>query len=47
MDTYDLIMRNAEEVVTDDEVRDLATDADGKRAYVATSPPACSISAIS
>ncbi|WP_339102882.1 tyrosine--tRNA ligase [Haloterrigena salinisoli] len=38
MDTYDLITRNAEEVVTDEEVRDLADDPAGKRAYVGYEP---------
>ncbi|GAB3668965.1 tyrosine--tRNA ligase [Halopiger thermotolerans] len=38
MDTYDLITRNAEEVVTDEEVRDLADDPEGKRAYVGYEP---------
>ncbi|NUC71157.1 tyrosine--tRNA ligase [Haloterrigena sp. SYSU A558-1] len=38
MDTYDLITRNAEEVVTDEEVRELADDPDGKRAYVGYEP---------
>ncbi|QCS41729.1 tyrosine--tRNA ligase [Natrinema versiforme] len=38
MDTYDLITRNAEEVVTDEEVRDLAADPAGKRAYVGYEP---------
>ncbi|SDJ52078.1 tyrosine--tRNA ligase [Natronorubrum texcoconense] len=38
MDTYDLIMRNAEEVVTDEEVRELAADPAGKRAYVGYEP---------
>ncbi|RQG90152.1 tyrosine--tRNA ligase [Natrarchaeobius halalkaliphilus] len=38
MDTYDLIMRNAEEVVTDEEVRELADDPAGKRAYVGYEP---------
>jgi tyrosyl-tRNA synthetase len=38
MDAYDLITRNAEEVVTDEEVRALADDPDGKRAYVGYEP---------
>lgn len=38
MDAYDLITRNAEEVVTDEEVRELATDSEGKRAYVGYEP---------
>ncbi|RQH01980.1 tyrosine--tRNA ligase [Natrarchaeobius oligotrophus] len=38
MDTYDLITRNAEEVVTDEEVRELAADPAGKRAYVGYEP---------
>ncbi|APX96683.1 tyrosine--tRNA ligase [Natronorubrum daqingense] len=38
MDAYDLITRNAEEVVTDEEVRALATDSEGKRAYVGYEP---------
>ncbi|WP_265108107.1 tyrosine--tRNA ligase [Halosolutus halophilus] len=38
MDTYDLITRNAEEVVTDEEVRDLAADPAGKRVYVGYEP---------
>ncbi|MGQ3410912.1 tyrosine--tRNA ligase [Natrinema sp. LN54] len=38
MDTYDLITRNAEEVVTDEEVSDLAADPAGKRAYVGYEP---------
>ncbi|MFP8951903.1 tyrosine--tRNA ligase [Natrialbaceae archaeon A-arb3/5] len=38
MDTYDLITRNAEEVVTDEEVRELAADPEGKRAYVGYEP---------
>ncbi len=38
MDAYELIMRNAEEVVTDEEVRELAADPDGKRAYVGYEP---------
>ncbi|TMT87330.1 tyrosine--tRNA ligase [Haloterrigena sp. H1] len=38
MDTYELVTRNAEEVVTDEEVRDLADDPAGKRAYVGYEP---------
>ncbi|WP_049921340.1 tyrosine--tRNA ligase [Halopiger djelfimassiliensis] len=38
MDTYDLITRNAEEVVTDEEIRELADDPDGKRVYVGYEP---------
>src|SRR6056297_728562 len=38
MDTYELLTRNAEEVVTDEEVRDLADDPAGKRAYVGYEP---------
>ncbi|MFC6826982.1 tyrosine--tRNA ligase [Halopelagius fulvigenes] len=38
MDAYDLITRNAAEVVTEDEVRTLADDPDGKRAYVGYEP---------
>ncbi len=38
MDAYDLITRNAAEVVTEDEVRALADDPDGKRAYVGYEP---------
>ncbi|MFC7204952.1 tyrosine--tRNA ligase [Haloferax namakaokahaiae] len=38
MDAYDLITRNASEVVTEDEVRALAEDPDGKRAYVGYEP---------
>ncbi|WP_458208247.1 tyrosine--tRNA ligase [Haladaptatus sp. NG-SE-30] len=38
MDTYELISRNAEELVTEDEVRELADDPDGKRAYVGYEP---------
>ncbi|MDS0297386.1 tyrosine--tRNA ligase [Halogeometricum sp. S1BR25-6] len=38
MDAYDLITRNAAEVVTEDEVRSLAEDPDGKRAYVGYEP---------
>jgi tyrosyl-tRNA synthetase len=38
MDAYDLITRNTDEVVTEDEVRTLAQDPDGKRAYVGYEP---------
>ncbi|ELZ30966.1 tyrosyl-tRNA ligase [Halogeometricum pallidum JCM 14848] len=38
MDAYDLITQNAAEVVTEDEVRSLAEDPDGKRAYVGYEP---------
>ncbi|MFT4957558.1 MAG: tyrosyl-tRNA synthetase [Halobacteriales archaeon] len=38
MDPYELIQRNVEEVVTDDEVRDLAKDPEGKRVYVGYEP---------
>ncbi len=38
MDTYDLITRNAEEVVTEDELEALAADPEGKRAYVGYEP---------
>ena len=38
MNTYELITRNAEEVVTEEEVRDLADDPTGKRAYVGYEP---------
>ena len=38
MDAYELITRNTDEVVTEDEVRTLATDPDGKRAYVGYEP---------
>ncbi|WP_226038966.1 tyrosine--tRNA ligase [Natrinema sp. DC36] len=38
MDAYELLTRNAEEVVTDEEVRDLAKDPEGKRAYVGYEP---------
>ncbi|WP_416838305.1 tyrosine--tRNA ligase [Haloferax sp. DFSO52] len=38
MDAYDLITRNASEVVTEDEVRTLADDPQGKRAYVGYEP---------
>ncbi|WP_408957656.1 tyrosine--tRNA ligase [Natrinema sp. 74] len=38
MDAYELLTRNAEEVVTDEEVRDLADEPAGKRAYVGYEP---------
>ena len=38
MDTYDLVTRNAAEVVTEAEVEALADDPDGKRAYVGYEP---------
>ncbi|MFU8868097.1 tyrosine--tRNA ligase [Natronococcus sp.] len=38
MDAYELITRNAEEVVTDEEVRELADDPEGKRVYVGYEP---------
>ncbi|WP_254524791.1 tyrosine--tRNA ligase [Natrinema caseinilyticum] len=38
MDAYELITRNAEEVVTDEEVRDLAAEPAGKRVYVGYEP---------
>ncbi|WP_254862777.1 tyrosine--tRNA ligase [Halovivax gelatinilyticus] len=38
MDAYELITRNADEVVTEDEVRELANDPDGKRVYVGYEP---------
>jgi len=38
MDTYDLITRNAAEVVTEDELRALADDPEGKRVYVGYEP---------
>jgi tyrosyl-tRNA synthetase len=38
MDTYDLLERNTAEVVTEDEVRALAADPGGKRAYVGYEP---------
>jgi len=38
MDTYDLITRNTEEVVTEAEVRALAEDPTGKRVYVGYEP---------
>jgi tyrosyl-tRNA synthetase len=38
LDNYDLIVRNTEEVVTDEEVREIAEDPEGKRAYVGYEP---------
>ncbi|WP_312909265.1 tyrosine--tRNA ligase [Natronosalvus caseinilyticus] len=38
MDTYDLITRNVDEVVTDEEVHELAADPAGKRVYVGYEP---------
>ena len=38
MDAYELITRNTDEVVTDEEVRELATDPEGKRVYVGYEP---------
>ncbi|MFB6266795.1 MAG: tyrosine--tRNA ligase [Halodesulfurarchaeum sp.] len=38
MDTYDLLARNTAEVVTEEELRSLAADPDGKRAYVGYEP---------
>ncbi|AGB38454.1 tyrosine--tRNA ligase [Natronococcus occultus] len=38
MDAYELITRNADEVVTDEEVRELAEDPAGKRVYVGYEP---------
>ncbi|MFB6136246.1 MAG: tyrosine--tRNA ligase [Halobacteriaceae archaeon] len=38
MDAYDLITRNAVEVVTEEEVREMAASPDGKRAYVGYEP---------
>ena len=38
MDAYELITRNTEEVVTDEEVRELAEDPAGKRVYVGYEP---------
>jgi tyrosyl-tRNA synthetase len=38
MDAYERITRNAAEVVTDEEVRELAADPEGKRAYVGYEP---------
>ncbi|XGI83503.1 tyrosine--tRNA ligase [Halorutilales archaeon Cl-col2-1] len=37
-DPYDLITRNTEEVVTDDEAREIAEDTEGRRAYVGYEP---------
>jgi tyrosyl-tRNA synthetase len=38
MDAYELIQRNVEEVVTEEEIRDLAEDPEGKRVYVGYEP---------
>jgi tyrosyl-tRNA synthetase len=38
MDAYDLITRNATEVITDEELRELAEEPEGKRAYVGYEP---------
>ena len=38
MDAYELITRNTDEVVTDEEVRELADDPEGKRVYVGYEP---------
>lgn len=38
MDAYELISRNAEELVTEEEVRELAENPEGKRAYVGYEP---------
>ncbi len=38
METYDLLTRNASEVVTEDELRTVASDPSGKRAYVGYEP---------
>ncbi|MGB9964299.1 tyrosine--tRNA ligase [Halobacterium hubeiense] len=38
MDTYELLTRNAAEVVTEEELRTLADDPEGKRAYVGYEP---------
>ncbi|NEU55444.1 tyrosine--tRNA ligase [Halorussus sp. MSC15.2] len=38
MDTYELITRNVEETVTEEEVRELAEDPEGKRVYVGYEP---------
>jgi tyrosyl-tRNA synthetase len=38
MDTYDLLARNAAEVVTESELRELAEEPSGKRAYVGYEP---------
>ncbi|MDY6819639.1 MAG: tyrosine--tRNA ligase [Halobacteriales archaeon] len=37
-EVYELIMRNVEEAVTDDELRELAADPQGRRAYVGYEP---------
>ncbi|MDZ7689123.1 MAG: tyrosine--tRNA ligase [Halobacteriales archaeon] len=37
-ETHELITRNAEEVVTEEEAREIAEDTDGKRAYVGYEP---------
>jgi tyrosyl-tRNA synthetase len=37
-DTHELVTRNAEEVVTDEEVREIAEEPEGKRAYVGYEP---------
>ncbi|MEF8757082.1 MAG: tyrosine--tRNA ligase, partial [Halobacteriales archaeon] len=38
MDAYELIERNVEEVVTEDEMRELASEPEGKRVYVGYEP---------
>ena len=38
MDAYELLARNVEEVLAEDEVRDLAADPEGARAYVGYEP---------
>ena len=38
MDAYELITRNVDEAVTEEEVRELATDPEGKRVYVGYEP---------
>ncbi|MDY6780173.1 MAG: tyrosine--tRNA ligase, partial [Halobacteria archaeon] len=38
METYDLITRNTEEVVTEEEIREVAENPEGKRAYVGYEP---------
>ena len=38
MDAYELLTRNVEEVVTDEEVRELAEEPEGKRVYVGYEP---------
>jgi len=38
MDAYERITRNAAEVVTEEEVRELAADPEGRRAYVGYEP---------